>query len=245
MARDSGTAGESCNFLVIPLRPDYASPFGRNARAWVEEQRASGRPVIALSLSSAVLVEARQSGNADLLQDCVALIVELERSHHASVLILPHDLRPGPAGRDDDVAIAYRISALLDSAANPVPHHVHVTGSAPEVKGLVGLVDLAVTGRMHLAIASLGMAVPVVALAYQGKFAGMMQRFALAHMAFDPRSFDRAAIYACCVRLLDDTGRVKAALRQCLPDVLALAKANFATIHPRRPSGPNGESAAG
>jgi len=198
-----------------------------------------------LSLSSHVLAEARRSGNADLLQDCVELIIALEQSHHASVLILPHDLRAGPAGGDDDVAIAYRISALLDSAANPVPHHVHVTCNAPEVKGLVGLVDLAVTGRMHLAIAALGMAVPVVALAYQGKFDGMMQRFALEQMAFGPRSFDHAAMYACCVGLLENAGGVKAALRQCLPDVLALAHANFATIHARPHAGENSESAAG
>ena len=231
--------------LAFLMRPGGASPSSGNARAWIEEQRVEGRPVIALSLSSAVLAEARRSGNADLLQDCVALIVALERSHRASVLILPHDLRSGPPGRDDDVAIAYRISDLLKSEASPVPHHLHVTCNAPEVKGLVGLVDLAVTGRMHLAIAALGMAVPVVALAYQGKFDGMMQRFAFGQMAFDPRSFDQAAVYACCVRLLENGGSVKAALRQCLPAVLALAHANFATMHPQQHAETKGESAAG
>ena len=230
--------------VAFLMRPDGASPSGRNARAWVEEQRAAGRPVIALSLSSSVLAEARLSGNADVVQSCVALIVALERSHRASILILPHDLRSGPPGRDDDVAIAYRIAGLLESAASAVPHHVHVTCNAPEMKGLVGLADLAVTGRMHLAIAALGMAVPVIALAYQGKFDGMMQRFELGQMVFDPRSFDEAALYAGCVRLLESAPSVKAALRRRLPDVVALAHANFAAIQPRRHAGTNRDSAA-
>ena len=74
------------------------------------------------------------------------------------------------------------------------------------MKGLVGLVDFAVTGRMHLAIAALGMEVPVVALAYQGKFDGMMQRFDLGQMVFDPHTFDLDAMYACCARLLGRRG---------------------------------------
>jgi polysaccharide pyruvyl transferase WcaK-like protein/glycosyltransferase involved in cell wall biosynthesis len=230
--------------VAFLMRPDSASPSCRSPRAWIEEQRAAGRPVIALGLSSPVLAEAMQAGKADLLQNCVALIVALARSHHASVLILPHDLRPGPTGLDDDVAIAYRISAMLDAGANPVPHYFHVTCNAPEVKGLVGLVDLALTGRMHLAIAALGMAVPVVALAYQGKFVGMMRRFDLEKMAFDPQSFDLDAMYACCARLLEDTAAVKAALRQRLPEVLALAQVNFAATLPRQRSTPSGQSAA-
>jgi polysaccharide pyruvyl transferase WcaK-like protein len=229
--------------VAFLMRPDSASPSCLGPRAWIEEQRAAGRPVIAFALSSPVMAEAMRSGKADLLRDCVALIVALEQSHRASVLILPHDLRPGPAGLDDDVAIAYRVSALLEAEANPVPHYLHVTCNAPEVKGLVGLVDLAVTGRMHLAVAALGMAVPVVALEYQGKFDGMMQRFNLGQMVFAPQPFDLAAMYACCVHLLEDATGVKAALRQRLPEVLALAHVNFAATPPRQRSGPNGEYA--
>jgi len=229
--------------VAFLMRSDSASHSSRSPRAWIEEQRAAGRPVVAFSLSSPVLAEAMRSGKADLLQDCVALIVALERSHHASILILPHDLRAGPVGLDDDVAIAYRISALLEAEVNPVPHYLHVTCSAPEVKGVVGLVDLAVTGRMHLAIAALGMAVPVVAFAYQGKFDGMMQRFDLGQMVFAPQPFDLAAMYACCVRLLEDAPGVKTALRKRLPEVLALAHANFAATLPRQRSRPNGEPA--
>lgn len=219
--------------VAFLMRPDSTSPSSRRPRAWIEEQRAAGRPVIAIGLSSHVLAEAMRSGKADLLQNCISLIKALERSHHASVLILPHDLRPGPAGLDDDVAIACRISAMLEAGANPVPHYLHVTCNAPEVKGLVGLVDFAVTGRMHLAIAALGMEVPVVALAYQGKFDGMMQRFDLGQMVFDPHTFDLDAMYACCVRLLEDAVAVKAALRQGLPEVMALAHVNFAATPAR------------
>ena len=82
--------------VAFLMRPDSTSPSSRRPRAWIEEQRAAGRPVIAIGLSSHVLAEAMRSGKADLLQNCISLIKALERSHHASVLILPHDLRPVP-----------------------------------------------------------------------------------------------------------------------------------------------------
>jgi polysaccharide pyruvyl transferase WcaK-like protein len=192
--------------------------------------------VVAFNLSSPVLAEALRAGNADLLQSCFALIVALERSHRVSVLILPHDLRPGPIGGDDDVAIACRLSVLLERGARPIPHHLFVTGNAPEMKELVGLVDLVITGRMHLAIAALGMAVPVVALGYQGKFDGMMQRFDLSRMICDPQRFDGAELSARCVQLLENVVGYRTALRQRLPEVLALARANFAAAQPRHPS---------
>ncbi len=46
-----------------------------------------------------------------------------------------------------------------------------------KIKRIVGLLALVVTGRMHLAIASLGMGTPVLCVAYQDKFEGLFQHF--------------------------------------------------------------------
>lgn len=234
----------ACADVAFLMRPGSASPSDRDARAWIDEQRAAGRPVIAFNLSSPVLAEALRAGNGELLQNCVAALAALERSHRASILILPHDLRAEVSGRDDDVAIAYRISALLGSSTTPVPHHLHVSCNAPELKGLVGLVDIAATGRMHLAIAALGMAVPVVAVSYQGKFDGLLRRFGLGESVLDPRSLDQSGMHDRCVALLENAAAVKSALRHRLPEVEALAHANFATARPQTGTRASTESAA-
>ena len=52
--------------------------------------------------------------------------------------------------------------------------------NAWELKHLAGMVDLVLTGRMHLAIAALGMGTPPLCVAYMDKFEGLFHLFNIA-----------------------------------------------------------------
>jgi hypothetical protein len=129
-------------------RRRFTHPAAMHA-TWIEEQR------VARTAGNRVELVERRAGRGKAIREC-GPVAGLRRAHRRARTISSRKrldsaarFAVGSSGRDDDVAIAYRISDLLKSAASPVPHHLHVTCNAPEVKGLVGLVDLAVTGRMH------------------------------------------------------------------------------------------------
>lgn len=48
-----------------------------------------------------------------------------------------------------------------------------------KIKRLTGQLDLAITGRMHLVIASLGSGTPTLSITYQDKFEGLYRHFDL------------------------------------------------------------------
>ena len=51
--------------------------------------------------------------------------------------------------------------------------------NADEIKHVISRCDGLIAGRMHISIGALGMGVPVLGLAYQGKFQGLWQHFNL------------------------------------------------------------------
>jgi len=58
----------------------------------------------------------------------------------------------------------------------------------------------------------------------------MMQQFGFEPMAVEPQFVDVAELHARCAHLLDDAAGVRTTLGQRLPEVLTLARANFAGI---------------
>lgn len=89
--------------------------------------------------------------------------------------------------------------------------------------------DGVITGRMHLAIAALGGGVPVMALAYQAKFAGLMQWFHLPDwLLLDPvKVSDEAVLWPSVQRFVAERAALRDTVLARLPDVKRAAHANF------------------
>jgi len=84
-----------------------------------------------------------------------------------------------------------------------------------------------ITGRMHLAIAALGMGTPVICLTYQDKFDGLMEYFGSEHYLISPRSFDPRIFQKLCIDLMSDIDEISSRVRMNLPRVMELAQSNF------------------
>ncbi len=163
---------------------------------WLDEERASGRTVAIFNLSSAVLTAARRAGNTSVLEEFSRVIAKLIINQGVSALLLPHDLRSGSADTPHDVTIAGALSERLRAAVGRDHHVMFVPSNAPDAKRLAGHADLVVTGRMHLAIAALGMQTPAVGIGYQGKFEGLMEHFGLDDAIVEAVAFDAARLEA-------------------------------------------------
>jgi polysaccharide pyruvyl transferase WcaK-like protein len=154
------------------MRPVVQSDSAREVLEWLKERRLEGAEVVALNFSGL---------NAD--KDEVAgvdYLVELLESFlcqfpNVCVLVLPHDFREGQS----DLALGKSVIAQTIGKLLPRIKLLEPPFDAWDVKGIVANLDYVFTARMHLAVAAMGVGVPVYCYAYQEKFEGLFKHFGL------------------------------------------------------------------
>jgi len=133
------------------------------------------RTPVGVNLHAHALAPAIAQVGLDKLIDHLA-----EQFRHAgeqnglAFMLLPHDLKL----QSGDVIMLQSLDQALRQKGFT---HVRYTpiDQPNEIKRLAGLLDLTITGRMHLAIASLGSGTPALSITYQDKFEGLYQHFDL------------------------------------------------------------------
>ena len=176
-ARDAISAGRLSAMLGREVTHSADVAFGlkpaKNDRTalltrWADRARDLGRKPIALNINM-LPVSKQFPGKEGLFVAQWARWVTRLAADGFSIVLLPHDYR----GEWGDQVAARRVFSTLDGDTQA--HVLEPAGrlSAAETKDILSAVDFAVTGRMHLAIASMGVGTPVVGYAYQGKFEGI------------------------------------------------------------------------
>jgi polysaccharide pyruvyl transferase WcaK-like protein len=152
------------------LMPPAADP-APDAEAWIAAMRAAGRSPVGVNLNAHALAPAlAQVGTDALIAHLAAQLRLAGEADKLAFMLIPHDLKPQSA----DTTMLQALEKQLQQSGFL---HVRYTPiDRPDViKRLVGLLDLVITGRMHLAIASLGSGTPTLSIAYQDKFEGLYQ----------------------------------------------------------------------
>jgi len=101
--------------------------------------------------------------------------------------------------------------------------------SFQEMKAICASLDLVITGRMHLSIASLGEGTPVGCIVYQGKFEGLIEgHFQLQDVLIEPaEAFAPGGLHKFLARLLPRLSEIREKIQERLPHVRELAEDNF------------------
>lgn len=92
------------------------------------------------------------------------LIDQLVEDFEATIVFLPHGVGPGNIA--DDRLLAKKIYSLVRNKQNVFV--ITKEYSAKELKGIVGVLDLLIGGRVHSVISALSLGVPLIALARPG-----------------------------------------------------------------------------
>lgn len=197
--------------------------------AWVRSRRERGDTVIGFNIHP-LLVELDQRHRLPALVAVVgAALEELIGSTRVSLVLLEHDFRGASADRNcfDPLMACLRRHGCADRVHRPAEPM-----DAVELKACMAHLDGVVSGRMHLAIAALGMGVPVLAFGYKGKMEGL-----LAHFGLDPglaipgpELFDRATLVARLRSFVGELDRIRAQVDAGLPGVRDLARRNLASF---------------
>lgn len=160
------------------LQPQADYPLYEELRQWVQMQRVGGKKIIGLNFHPMLRP---YSGPEDIKSDAIIIAMSVERilTNHdeVSFIFIPHDDR---SHLTDNLMLAtmYEYLSGQEKEGDRVFYSPTVP-RAPQLKALCGLLDGMISSRMHLAIAALGMGIPVMAATYQGKFEGLFQHFGL------------------------------------------------------------------
>lgn len=155
-------------FLLEPEASEGTSQISQ----WIQSQRYAGRRVVGLNVSKQILGKDDDSFAAGILAHREA-VEQLCSDGEVSLLLIPHDKRPS---QNDLKALQKIVEGLSPQATR----HIKITDEllrAGEIKHLCSELDAVLTHRMHLAIASLSMGTPAMAVSYQGKVAGLYKLF--------------------------------------------------------------------
>lgn len=222
MTRAQATLVADIAFL---LKPDGSSQVHASALKWVQAQREGGRSVIGFNVHPLLVDSMSPDALEKLINASVAALDRLISSRPVSVVLISHDNR---AKQADDVCLQAIYQRIAQHFAERV-FYPREPLSAPQLKALAGLMDGVVTGRMHLAVAALGMGVPAAGLTYQGKYQGLFEHFGLPEdMLLPPaKAMDADELYSMLVLFVDRLPELQGKVRSALPDVKRLSLANI------------------
>lgn len=92
-----------------------------------------------------------------------------------NILLVPHDVRTNTFGKHSDYSLLELIKNEYDNSDRVFFYNKIDFINARNLKYVAYNSLFVITGRMHFAIASLSNRVPVIVMAYQGKFEGMLK----------------------------------------------------------------------
>lgn len=156
------------------LMPPATAPEPE-AEAWISSMRETGRSPVGVNLNVHALQPALSKLGMDALIAHLAQQLRIAgETNKLAFMLIPHDLKP----QSGDAAMLQALEKQLRH--NAFPHVRYTLINRPDaIKRVTGLLDLVFTGRMHLAIASLGSGTPTLSITYQDKFEGLYQHFGL------------------------------------------------------------------
>jgi polysaccharide pyruvyl transferase WcaK-like protein len=216
---DARLVADSAFHLPAQVETDRVRAVGE----WCRDRHMAGRQVIVFNAHPMLVRGASSKIVQNLVKACAAAIAE-NSNGGASWILLPHDDR----GDSGDNSCLAPISAEIREHLGSDLLIIKEVYTASEIKGLVGYVDGAIVGRMHLAIACLGQGTPTVALTYQDKFQGLFRHFDLpGYLLVSPDEILEGKLSAVMERFLAEAPELKAIVNERLPNVLRLSSMNF------------------
>ncbi len=144
-------------------------------KSWADGRREAGERIFGFNMHPMLIKDATTEQIEQLISSAIDALSNFLRRTPASILLISHDYR----GRDGDDICLGPLSDRLEREFVGRLMYPRGKFSAAQLKSIAGLTDGVVTGRMHLAIAALGMGIPVSALTYQDKFQGLFSHFSL------------------------------------------------------------------
>jgi len=221
--------GRDASLVADPaflLQPVEDSQLDETIVSWIRARKQEGKVVLGVNINHLLVRQLPGMTAAKLVRSYCELLTELlKQNHDLAFCLIPHDTR----GRPNDVELATSVVASIADETKSVTTLVPFPCSSAAVKGIVRGLDCVFSGKMHLAIASLGQCTPVGCMTYKDKkFDGLFQHFGLDDVTISPNSLACPHETASFVQsLIDRRVYLKERIEAELPHVMSLAAENL------------------
>jgi len=168
-----GAAATLCADVAFLMAPSLEAET--ETETWIEEMRIAGRIPAGVNMNAHAFAQVISSIGADALATSMAHeLAKAAASDSLAFLLIPHDVK----SQSGDITLLLALEKAMNTLGVTHVRYVLLTDPA-RIKRITGLLDLVITGRMHLAIAALGMKTPILSITYQDKFEGLYEHFDL------------------------------------------------------------------
>lgn len=188
----AGRDSELVTDLAFMLKPSLPStPGAEEDLGWIQSKRDAGRILLGVNFNRQVLGKSPSVEETQVLFECYvgALTRILDEHKDVDIVLIPHDYRGDHSDWSHAGILAERLAQ---------PERVRALTEryrASEIKHYGSLMDVILTGRMHLAIESMGAGVPVACVTYQGKFEGLFDHFKMDPIVLSPEDATVESLY--------------------------------------------------
>lgn len=214
--------------FLLPVTDEFFSESAQNAGEVIERWRQSGKLILAINANPLGVLTADSAIDLELVVRSYAKCINtISKKIDCGIIFVTHDNRPGP---HSDKLFISRIIQKLDTTVTY--HFLEDTIRATEIKRLCSMIDLTVTGRMHLGIASLGAGTPTMILDFQGKVQGLLALFGQPEMVFNISELidsEKFCEKVCCA--INTRDRLSAQIRDKQKQVHSLSLRNIDALH--------------
>ncbi len=152
-----------CAFVLDPAPCDHIKNI------LLQENIIIKKPLVGISANA--MLDGEKNDYANLMAQIIDYIIE--RKPNAQVVFVPHVVSMREDGIGDDRVIDEKIYEMTKNKENI--NLIKGDYSPEELRGIIGLCDIFIGGRMHAIIAAVSSYVPTMATAWSHKYYGIMQ----------------------------------------------------------------------
>lgn len=151
------------------LRPNLEALTGKECSVWIKSQP-EGSVFIGVNANTHTAQRVEQMYDAYARE--INILSKVPENHF---VLVPHDMREGQSDYSSLLNILQRLPEEVQQRCFLLGKDI----DAWDVKALAQSLDIIITGRMHFAIAALGVGTPAVCITYADKFNGLFKHFSL------------------------------------------------------------------
>ncbi len=212
--------------LAFLMQPDERLP--RDIEGWISEGVRAEKTLIGVNFHPLLFSPSDRSNLTKAIESLATVIKKFISEMQARVILIPHDFR----GKASDLWCLDPLYRLLSHECGQSVFYPDRELSAPKLKALVGQLDAVLSGRMHLAIAALGMGVPVLGFSYKGKFEGLFRHFSIAseYLISTQEILAVDKLWAISSAFVNDRQNIRTQARAARSRVLDLSRVNLGVL---------------
>ncbi|MEM0905717.1 MAG: polysaccharide pyruvyl transferase family protein [Pseudomonadota bacterium] len=207
------------------LKPSAVNEKTRQYIEWIEAARSGGSFVLGVNFHPLLLPLNQRDKIGEATRTLANDLIDLIEKSNVKVILLAHDFR-------DEAADVHCHSIIFDIIQERHPDAIFNLSEelpAEDLKSIIASLDATLTGRMHLAIATLGVLVPTMMFSYRGKAEGLFRHFGFDKKYLLPAKdlLEDGVFSARLDEFIAERDELKAQIESKIDDVKALSAANF------------------